>query len=111
MNMNRLKIFINRAIWMGGYEVRIGSRINESVPWAIAQPLTFVQREPKDEGTEVEPCMRLSQDDAQTMMDELWGAGIRPSEGSGSAGSLAATQRHLDDMRALVFKTPPKSPQ
>ena len=30
--------------------------------------------------------------------------GIRPSEGSGSAGSLAATERHLHDMRALVFR-------
>jgi hypothetical protein len=28
--------------------------------------------------------------------------GIRTSEGSGSAGSLAATERHLADMRAIV---------
>jgi hypothetical protein len=33
----------------------------------------------------------------------LWNCGLRPTEGSGSAGSLAATQRHLDDMRTVAF--------
>ena len=39
---------------------------------------------------------------AQELMDDLWNCGIRPSEGTGSAGSLAATQAHLKDMRKLV---------
>jgi hypothetical protein len=30
--------------------------------------------------------------------------GLRPSEGTGSAGALAATERHLKDMQRLVFK-------
>ena len=42
---------------------------------------------------------------AQRLMDELWNVGLRPSEGTGSAGSLAATQRHLNDIRAIVSKT------
>jgi hypothetical protein len=41
---------------------------------------------------------------AQVLMDSLWDCGIRPTDGTGSAGSLAATQRHLDDMRNLVGK-------
>jgi hypothetical protein len=53
------------------------------------------------------PICDLRKDEAQQLMDELWRAGLRPSEGSGSAGSLAATERHLADMRALVFKLPP----
>ncbi|HWQ10292.1 MAG TPA: hypothetical protein VN436_14325 [Holophaga sp.] len=40
---------------------------------------------------------------AQALMDDLWQCGLRPSEGTGSAGSLAATQKHLEDMRALTF--------
>ena len=36
-------------------------------------------------------------------MDELWRCGLRPSEGTGSAGSLAATERHLKDMQAIAF--------
>lgn len=50
-----------------------------------------------------ETGIRFTREDAQRLMDELWGVGLRPSEGSGSAGSLAATERHLADMRALVF--------
>ena len=37
------------------------------------------------------------------LMDELWQCGFRPSEGSGSAGSLAATERHLRDMQAIAM--------
>lgn len=46
--------------------------------------------------------VRLFADEAQVLMDSLWSCGIRPSEGTGSAGSLAATERHLADMRAIV---------
>lgn len=47
--------------------------------------------------------LRLSQEDGQYLMDALWDAGIKPSEGTGSAGSLAATQKHLEDMRKIAF--------
>jgi hypothetical protein len=46
----------------------------------------------------------LDPNEAQTLMDDLWQAGLRPSEGSGSAGSLAATERHLADMQKIAFK-------
>ncbi len=48
------------------------------------------------------PDILLSAESAQQLMDELWHVALRPSEGSGSAGSLAATQRHLGDMRAIA---------
>lgn len=51
----------------------------------------------------IEPTMSLSMDEAQQLMDELWYCGLRPSEGTGSAGSLAATERHLQDMRDIAF--------
>ena len=46
----------------------------------------------------------MTKEDAQVLMDDLWHCGIRPTEGSGSAGSLKATEYHLEDMRKLVFK-------
>jgi len=46
--------------------------------------------------------MRLSVKVAQQLMDALWRAGLRPIEANGSAGQLGATERHLEDMRALV---------
>lgn len=40
---------------------------------------------------------------AQQLMDDLWAAGLRPTEGSGSAGALAATQEHVADLRKVLF--------
>lgn len=51
----------------------------------------------------------LDESSAQVLMDDLWQCGIRPTEGVGSAGAFAAQGRHLEDMRALVFKKEPKS--
>jgi hypothetical protein len=65
----------------------------EKLEWGQAMPLAPIQ---------------LDAIAAQSLVDQLWQAGIRPSQGSGSAGSLAATERHLEDMRSLVFKTAPK---
>lgn len=61
---------------------------------------SFVQPDP---GTAVDASLRLERDAAQVLMDDLWASGIRPTEGTGSAGSLKATQAHLEDMRKLVF--------
>lgn len=59
-------------------------------------------------GAYSEPTARMSMTDAQELIDALWRCGLRPSEGSGSAGALAATQKHLEDMRSLVFERFPK---
>lgn len=85
----------NGAIALYGYDQHDRQRF-------AAQPLML---QAVEEGVMHEPFMKLPYEDAQRLMDELWNCGLRPSEGSGSAGSLAATQRHLEDMRSLVFKT------
>lgn len=51
-----------------------------------------------------EPTVSLTVDQAQQLMDALWSCGLRPTEGSGSAGALAATQHHLEDMRKIATK-------
>lgn len=76
---------------------------------AIGLPLIFKEVTQDDEGRRMEPTMSMSAGDAQLLMDELWRIGLRPTEGTGSAGSLAATERHLQDMRSLVFKQEPKT--
>jgi hypothetical protein len=45
----------------------------------------------------------LDGSEAQVLMDDLWSAGVRPTEGAGTAGSMAAVKFHLEDMRRLVF--------
>lgn len=67
---------------------------------SIATNITFERRNP---AAIVQPLLQLQMTEAQRLMDALWDCGLRPTEGSGSAGSLAATERHLADMRALAF--------
>lgn len=68
---------------------------------AVAKPLTMEKIDP---GSFAEPFAVLGRTEAQQLMDDLWRCGLRPSEGTGSAGSLRATERHLEDMRTLVFE-------
>ena len=71
----------------------------------VARPLTF---QTAAEGEWSEPVMVMTDGEAQELMDELWRAGLRPSEGAGSAGSLAATERHLKDMQRIAFMLLPE---
>jgi len=96
---NGLKIYAQREPWDNSIGIAFGEK-REGRMWHIAQPLTFVE---SPTGAITEPTIRLKQEEAQRLMDELWVCGLRPSEGTGSAGALAATQKHLDDMRKLVF--------
>lgn len=66
--------------------------------------LKYAYPEPIERGAEIPPFLTLKAPQIQKLMDALWIAGIRPTEGHGSTGQLAATEKHLDDMRKLVFK-------
>lgn len=52
-----------------------------------------------------EPVVTVGQESLQSLMDELWHLGIRPTEGHGSTGQLAATERHLDHTARLLEQT------
>ena len=45
----------------------------------------------------------LTLDKAQQLMDDLWQCGLRPAEGSGSAGSMKKIEDHLADMQKIAF--------
>ncbi len=89
-----------RDDWGGGISIAIGERNGAGDIAFTAAPITFVPIQPNEL---IQDWIELSRDDAQAIVDELWSCGIRPSEGTGSAGSLAATERHLADMRRLAF--------
>lgn len=88
----------NRTIGIYLAEIRDGKL------YAFVTNLVMTHYEEKDFGKEIQPSFSLDPTDAQALMDDLWNCGLRPSEGTGSAGALAATQKHLEDMRTLVFK-------
>jgi len=99
INGERLLIRAHRECWADSVSLRIGiERQNEH---DIAQPIVFSRQK---SGLAIEPCLTLKTAEAQQLMDELWLCGLRPTEGTGSAGAYAAQGKHLEDMRQLVFK-------
>lgn len=68
---------------------------------SIVDPLVFRDHPP---GRVLgEPTLLMTNAEAQTLMDALWNAHVRPTSGQGSAGQLAAVQAHLQDMRLLAL--------
>lgn len=99
----KLQIRANRPMWSDDIQLAIIATSHDGNK-AVADPLTMRRIEP---GQHIgEPTIRLHLEDAQLLMDELWGVGLRPAEGKGSAGQLEATRAHLEDMRRLVFEVP-----
>jgi hypothetical protein len=54
------------------------------------------------EFVETSDVFTIPHETAQELIDSLWQCGLRPSEGSGSAGSLKATQDHLKELQAIT---------
>lgn len=100
MNDNeQFRITAARDPWSKLVDIRIGYM--RAGRWHVVQPVTLqILNEPEF----VPPAMTLEPALAQQLMDELWLCGIRPTEGAGSAGSLAATERHLADMRRIALE-------
>lgn len=105
---NKHHFFLERRPWMGDRAVGLNVLRREFEPRRnlVATGLQFDVLPDGADVTGPPPLLGLTGDEAQQLMDELWNCGIRPAAGAGSAGSLAATERHLEDMRALVFKQP-----
>lgn len=103
--MNNLEVFVDTCIAWHSVDLRIradrltsNGDLVQRGKW-MKEPV-FVEVE---EFAVPPVAFRLSDLEAQALMDRLWKVGLRPTEGSGSAGSLAATERHLKDMQKLVF--------
>lgn len=95
-----VEILVHRALWAPAVELLI---VEHGVPGGQSCACSLALRPPVVEGASQGPTCVLDQDRAQQLMDGLWVAGLRPSEGTGSAGALAATQAHLKDLQRLVF--------
>lgn len=63
-----------------------------------------VQVRPPGSHLEYLDSIFLKRKNAQALMDALWQCGLRPSEGSGSAGAMLAAQEHIKDLREVYKK-------
>lgn len=106
--MDNTEIRLHNAPWNDSIEVLIMQRLYGERRYAVAKPI--VMETLPEHSVITEPTLRITHTAAQQLMDNLWQCGLRPSEGSGSAGSLKATEKHLEDMRRLVFdsESPPQ---
>ena len=94
-----LELRAQRQPWRDGIELQASIRDDRGL--SVGQPL--VMRRIEEGEFADDPTLVLRNQEAQLLMDELWRCGLRPSEGTGSAGSLAATERHLKDMRQIAM--------
>lgn len=94
------EIMARREDWQEGVSL-YSRQVTVGMGETVAQPLEFKQRAP---GERSGPFVILTIQEAQRLMDELWQCELRPTEGTGSAGSLKATENHLSDMRKIAFK-------
>jgi hypothetical protein len=103
-NWKEMDIDVTKDFYAKTYSFRIMSKFSPDEVW-IGQPIQMEKTTDTDVGMGVHPhpTMTLRFDHAQTLMDAMWHAGIRPTKTLGDAGTLEATQNHLNDMRKIAF--------
>lgn len=85
-----------------GYDLDFGLYIGRGHPVReVAAPMEFVPHVPHTPNDA--PALKLRDEDAQALIDALWSAGLRPTQGKQSEGAMNAQAAHLSDMRALAF--------
>jgi len=95
-----VEIMARRDDWSDGVSIYMRQR-TVGHGTVIAAPVKMV--ETPDQSLMIDPMLRIGIQQAQQLMDELWQCGLRPTEGTGSAGSLKATENHLADMKRIAF--------
>jgi hypothetical protein len=102
LNDYELHIYASDAPWYDGIEILIfGKKLDEYLP----KKYKFVlggSPEIVEAGMKTSATLVISRQEGEALMNQLWYCGLRPSE-VGSAGQLQATEKHLEDMRQLVF--------
>jgi len=70
---------------------------------AIGEPV--IMKSVTSDGSVFHPTstMTLRYEQAQTLIDDLWNSGLRPSENKYTSETFKATKAHLEDMRQLAF--------
>lgn len=105
MSRARIQAFAHKSFYSTKVEVLLRQELGNGTV-AYANPLTFTTTlVDRDEALDAEPTFSMRVDEAQGLLDALWQAGIRPTHGDTSPGALGATERHLADLRTLLFHT------
>ena len=108
------RALVERSVTQLGYDVHIVARKEPGWATHIVRPLapvtiaTILIGEAHDR----QPAFSLSEGSAQSLMNALWEAGVRPSTGGDDATSLGAVieaqREHIGDLRRVLGITKPK---
>lgn len=101
-----MKIGVHREHYHDGYGLYIFDENERTI--AIPEPLKLKTMPKEDaEGIPMRPvCMFKRLEEFQQLFDDLWVLGMRPSARSDEyKAQLETMKHHLNDMRAIVFKT------
>lgn len=96
------QISARRSEWRNGFDLYVFQKRANLV--AFAENITMKDM-PMEEaiGFSPKPTLQLDAGQIQNLMDDLWNAGVRPSNGTASTGQIAATDNHLADLRKIAF--------
>ncbi len=94
--------FANAMVEPWSNNVHIYLAIKEAGKVSVASGIVFTSYE--DGQAVITPdSLKLTRPAAQTLIDALWRAGVRPSEQEQTSTQTTALKTHLDDMRKIAF--------
>lgn len=99
----RLRFYIERSFMRGrGCGVYWAYVDLDGKTKAVAR--NVVMEQCKDETTSIgQAPLELREQEAQSLIDELWRAGYRPTEEVGTEGVIAAQRDHIKDLREQLM--------
>ncbi len=100
-DLQKVEIKCNRSLQRCVIEFMLIFRKDGEIYYG--QPV--VLEKPEVDGMLVDTTFQLEEIQAQLLMDELYNAGIRPSEGNTTWGVSEAKDKHIEDLRTIAFKT------
>lgn len=98
MKQGRFNWRVDQPPWIDGY--RFYASYHDEGGGHALQLISEVQ--PLDDHATLPPTLELPPGEAQSLMNAMWEAGLRPRNGAGTLAQVEATALHLRDMRKLV---------
>jgi hypothetical protein len=80
------------------YELWLRDKTGDT--YYYAEPVMMVKAE---EGAFNPPAFRIDTQAAKNLMDDLWNAGVRPSNLKHSKEIIDSLNSHIDDFRKIIF--------
>jgi hypothetical protein len=101
MNFRTIDFRVERVVWSDLYDVY--ARV-QSDGQARALSAEVIREETVPAGGMWPKFLSLDSADAQSLMNALWNAGLRPANGESSMAHVDAMKAHLQDMRKIAFE-------